>query len=132
MPFKKGTKRADKSNAIDLFVTGQAFTAEGGERAQWEGLFETVPEALTEDEKRAHMKELKGVTCSSDAFFPFPDNVHRAYRSGVKYLAAASGSIMDEECIKAADELDMVFCHTNLRLVSGCIIATRLQEVCLH
>ena len=118
LPFKKGTKRADKANAIDLFVTGQAFEAEGFEKSQWEGLFEEVPAALTKEEKDAHMKELKDVACSSDAFFPFPDNVHRARRSGVQYLAAPSGSIMDAECIKAADEYDMVFAHTNLRLVS--------------
>lgn len=118
LQFKKGTKRADKANAIDLFVTGQAFTAQGGERAQWEGLFETVPEPLSEAEKQAHAEELKGVVCSSDAFFPFPDNVHRARRSGATFLAAPGGSIMDKECIKAADEMGMVFVHTDLRLVS--------------
>ena len=117
LPFKKGTKRADKANAIDLFVTGQAFEAEGTERAQWEGLFETVPEPLSKDDKKAHAAQLTGVVCSSDAFFPFPDNVHRARKSGATYLAAPSGSIMDAECIKAADEMDMVFVHTNLRLV---------------
>ncbi len=119
LPFKKGTKRADKANAIDLFVTGQAFEAEGGEKAQWEGLFEEVPAALTAEEKAEHMKQLTGVACSSDAFFPFPDNVHRVRKSGVKYIAAPSGSIMDAECIKAADEHDLVFAHTNLRLVSS-------------
>jgi phosphoribosylaminoimidazolecarboxamide formyltransferase/IMP cyclohydrolase len=118
LPFKKGTKRADKANAIDLFVTGQAFTAEGGERAQWESLFDEVPQPLQVEEKESHMRQLSGVVCSSDAFFPFPDNVHRARRSGATYLAAPSGSIMDAECIKAADEAKMVFAHTNLRLVS--------------
>lgn len=117
LPFKKGTKRADKANAIDLFVTGAAFAAEGGERAQWEGLFDETPVELTKEEKSQHMKELKGVCCSSDAFFPFPDNVHRAYRSGATYLAAPGGSIMDAECIKAADEKDIVFVHHNMRLV---------------
>ena len=119
LPFKKGTKRADKANAIDLFVTGQAFTAEGGERAQWESLFEEVPQPLTTEEKEKHMAELTGVVCSSDAFFPFPDNVHRAKRSGATYIAAASGSIMDAECIKAADENNLVYVHTDLRLVSA-------------
>jgi phosphoribosylaminoimidazolecarboxamide formyltransferase/IMP cyclohydrolase len=119
LPFKKGTKRADKANAIDLFVTSQAFQAEGGERAQWESLFDETPVELTAAEKKSHMAELRGVVCSSDAFFPFPDNVHRARKSGVTYLAAPGGSIMDKECIKAADEMDMVFCHTTLRLVSG-------------
>jgi phosphoribosylaminoimidazolecarboxamide formyltransferase/IMP cyclohydrolase len=118
LPFKKGTKRADKANAIDLFVTGQAFTAEGGERAQWESLFDTTPTELTKEEKDSHMKQLKGVCCSSDAFFPFPDNVHRAHRSGATYLAAPSGSIMDAECIKAADEKNIVFVHHGMRLVS--------------
>ncbi|KAI0077754.1 bifunctional purine biosynthesis protein ade10 [Panus rudis PR-1116 ss-1] len=114
LPFKKGVKRAEKANAIDLYVAGEPL--EGGEREQWESLFETVPEPLTKEEKEAHAKQLDGVACSSDAFFPFPDNVHRARRSGVKYLAAPSGSVMDAECIKAADEHGMVFAHTSLRL----------------
>lgn len=118
LPFNKGIKRADKANAIDLLVTGQVWSAEGSEKAQWESLFEEVPSPLTEQEKESHMKQLSGVVCSSDAFFPFPDNVHRAKRSGVTYLAAPSGSVMDGECIKAADDAQMVFCHTNLRLVS--------------
>ena len=89
---------------------------EGGEKAQWESLFEMVPQPLSEQEKQAHAAELDGVACSSDAFFPFPDNVHRVRKSGVRYLAAPSGSVMDDECIKAADEHQMVFAHTNLRL----------------
>ena len=118
LPFKKGVKRADKANAIDQFVTGVAYDAEGGERAQWEGLFEQVPVALSKEERTEHMSKLKGVCCSSDAFFPFPDNVHRAVKSGVGYIAAPGGSIMDQECIKAADEAGIVFVHTDLRLVS--------------
>jgi phosphoribosylaminoimidazolecarboxamide formyltransferase/IMP cyclohydrolase len=116
LPFKKGTKRADKSNAIDLFVTGEAFVASPSERAQWESLFETVPAPLSAEEKAAHMAEFKGVSVSSDAFFPFPDNVHRARRSGVQYIAAPSGSIMDAECVKVANEYGIVYAHTNLRL----------------
>ncbi|KZT25141.1 bifunctional purine biosynthesis protein ade10 [Neolentinus lepideus HHB14362 ss-1] len=114
LPFKKGVKRADKANAIDLFVTGEKL--EGGERERWESLFEEVPAALSEKEREEFARTLEGVACSSDAFFPFPDNVHRARRSGVKYLAAPSGSVMDEECVKAADEHGMVFVHTSLRL----------------
>jgi phosphoribosylaminoimidazolecarboxamide formyltransferase/IMP cyclohydrolase len=114
LPFKKGTKRADKANAIDLYVGGEPL--EGGERAQWESLFESVPEPLTTEERNEWATKLEGVACSSDAFFPFPDNVHRARRSGVKYLAAPSGSVMDAECIKAADEHGIVFAHTSLRL----------------
>ncbi|PIL24919.1 hypothetical protein GSI_12806 [Ganoderma sinense ZZ0214-1] len=114
LPFKKGVKRPEKANAIDLFVAGEPL--EGAEKTQWEALFETVPSPLTEEERRAHAAQLDGVACSSDAFFPFPDNVHRARRSGVRYLAAPSGSVMDAECVKAADEHGIVFAHTSLRL----------------
>ncbi|KAG6811229.1 Bifunctional purine biosynthesis protein ade10 [Tricholoma furcatifolium] len=114
LPFKKGVKRAEKANAIDLYVSGEVL--EGGEKAQWEGLFEGTVEPLNHAEKKEWASKLDGVACSSDAFFPFPDNVHRAKKSGVKYLAAPSGSVMDEECIKAADEHAIVFAHTSLRL----------------
>ena len=114
LPFKKGVKRAEKANAIDLFVGGEPL--EGGEKAQWENQFDAVPAPLTTEERAEWAAKLDGVSCSSDAFFPFPDNVHRARKSGVKYLAAASGSVMDEECVKAADEHGMVFAHTSLRL----------------
>ncbi|EUC59762.1 phosphoribosylaminoimidazolecarboxamide formyltransferase/IMP cyclohydrolase [Rhizoctonia solani AG-3 Rhs1AP] len=114
LPFKKGVKRAEKANAIDLFVGGEEL--EGGEKAQWESLFDTVPAPLSAEERRTHAAKLDGVVCSSDAFFPFPDNVHRARKSGVKYLAAPGGSVMDAECIKAADEHGIIFAHTSLRL----------------
>jgi phosphoribosylaminoimidazolecarboxamide formyltransferase/IMP cyclohydrolase len=114
LPFKAGVKRAEKSNAIDLFVTGEVL--EGGEKAQWESMFEQVPPPLSKQEKLDWSTKLTGVACSSDAFFPFPDNVHRASKSGVSYLAAPSGSVMDEECVKAADEHEIVFAHTSLRL----------------
>jgi phosphoribosylaminoimidazolecarboxamide formyltransferase/IMP cyclohydrolase len=107
-------KRAEKANAIDLFVGGEEL--EGGEKAQWESLFDGSVESLEQTERKAWAAKLEGVACSSDAFFPFPDNVHRARKSGVKYLAAPSGSVMDEECVKAADEHGMVFAHTSLRL----------------
>ncbi|KAK0440970.1 bifunctional purine biosynthesis protein ade10 [Desarmillaria tabescens] len=104
LPFKKGVKRAEKANAIGpLCCCG-------------ESLFEGKVEALTDAEKKEWAAKLDGVACSSDAFFPFPDNVHRAKKSGVRYLAAPSGSVMDEECIKAADEHGLVFAHTSLRL----------------
>ncbi|KAJ7572079.1 bifunctional purine biosynthesis protein ade10 [Mycena floridula] len=114
LPFKKGVKRAEKANAIDLFVSGEKL--EGGEKEHWESLFEGQVDPLTETEKQEWATKLDGVACSSDAFFPFADNVHRARKSGVKYLAAPSGSVMDEECIKAADEHGMAFAHTSLRL----------------
>lgn len=129
LPFKKGTKRADKANAIDLFVTGQIFESDPSEKSHWESLFETVPVALSKEEREEHMKDFKNVACSSDAFFPFPDNVHRARKSGVQYLAAPGGSIMDEECIKTADGYGMVFAHTDLRLVSAEVVLLLLVEI---
>lgn len=114
LPFHKGVKRAEKANAIDLFVSGEEL--HGGERTQWEGMFEVPVDALSDEERKHWSARLDGVSCSSDAFFPFPDNVHRARKSRVRYLAAPSGSVMDAECIKAADEHNMVFAHTQLRL----------------
>lgn len=114
LPFKKGVKRAEKANAIDLYVSGVVL--EGGEKTQWESLFEGAVEPLSEKDKEEWATKLSGVSCSSDAFFPFPDNVYRAKKSGVTYLAAPGGSVMDKECIKAADESGMVFIHTDLRL----------------
>ena len=114
LPFKPGVKRADKANAIDLFVTGEPL--EVLEKKQWEDLFTEIPQPLSVEEKSTHASNLEGVACSSDAFFPFPDNIHRAWKSGTKYIAAPSGSVMDEECIKAANEHRMVFIHTDLRL----------------
>jgi phosphoribosylaminoimidazolecarboxamide formyltransferase/IMP cyclohydrolase len=104
------------ANAIDLFVTGTAFSSSPSEFEQWSSLFTEAPKPLSAEEREAHMAKLSGVACGSDAFFPFPDNVHRAKRSGVSYLAAPGGSIMDAECIKVADEYGMAFAHTNLRL----------------
>lgn len=119
LPFKSGTKRPEKSNAIDLFVEG---TLEGEglkesqERKEWEAAFETVPAALSIQEREEHMKQLKGVVCASDAFFPFGDNVEEANRHGATYLAAPGGSVRDEDCVKVADRHNMVFVRTNLRL----------------
>jgi len=113
-PSRRALSAQKKANAIDLFVGGEPL--EGGEKAQWEDQFDAVPAPLTTEERAEWAAKLDGVSCSSDAFFPFPDNVHRARKSGVKYLAAASGSVMDEECIKAADEHGIVFAHTSLRL----------------
>ena len=88
----------------------------GFELSEWESKFEMPVPPLTEAERKDWAAKLDRVACSSDAFFPFPDNVYRAKKSGVKYLAAPSGSVMDTECIQTADELGMVFAHTALRL----------------
>jgi phosphoribosylaminoimidazolecarboxamide formyltransferase / IMP cyclohydrolase len=79
MQFAPGAKRPDKANAIDLYVSGQIPEA-NVETEQYEATFKTVPEPLTAHERAEFLKQLDGVACSSDAFFPFPDNIHRLAR----------------------------------------------------
>ncbi|CAG8481766.1 8107_t:CDS:10 [Ambispora leptoticha] len=112
--FKKEAKRADKSNAIDLYILDKI--GEGQERISWESNFNTIPQPLTPEERKSHLASLSGVALSSDAFFPFSDNIHRAHQSGVSYIAAPSGSVQDEAVIKATDEHNILFIHTNVRL----------------
>ncbi|XP_073409325.1 bifunctional purine biosynthesis protein ATIC [Dendrobates tinctorius] len=113
MKFKAGVKRADISNAIDQYVSG---TLEKEELEQWKSLFDQPPEQLTPEDKRQWISTLAGVSLSSDAFFPFRDNVERAKKSGVQFIAAPSGSAADKLIIEACDELGIVLAHTNLRL----------------
>ncbi|KAL1733359.1 cytidine deaminase-like protein [Schizophyllum commune] len=120
LPFKKGTKRADKANAVELYVSltegDELDEVDAIEKEAFDKLMDGPAPLLTKAEKKAWAAQLAGVACSSDAFFPFPDNVHRARKSGVAYLAAPGGSVMDAECIKAADGYGMVVCRTALRL----------------
>ncbi|KAK0657123.1 cytidine deaminase-like protein [Cercophora newfieldiana] len=113
--WKKGTKRPDKSNAIDLLVSGQ-LPKSGAEKESFEGMFEEVPAAFTEEEKTEWLSQLTGVCVSSDAFFPFIDNVYRAARSGVKYIAAPSGSQNDGPVFETAEKLGITFVEQNTRL----------------
>ncbi|KAL1748168.1 cytidine deaminase-like protein [Schizophyllum fasciatum] len=120
LPFKKGTKRADKANAVELYVSlteGEELDeVDAIEKEAFDKLMDGPAPLLTKAEKKEWAKKLDGVSCSSDAFFPFPDNVHHARKSGVSYLAAPGGSVMDAECVKAADGYGMVVCRTSLRL----------------
>lgn len=109
--FKPTVKRADKSNAIDLYITSQI-----EDHAAWLELFETPPPAFSEVIKGAWMKELDGVVCASDAFFPFSDNVQRCAKSGVKVIAAPKGSVMDSVVIAEAEEKGITFVFTDVRL----------------
>jgi phosphoribosylaminoimidazolecarboxamide formyltransferase/IMP cyclohydrolase len=118
--WRKGIKRADRSNGTDVFVTGEIFDAEeqGSERKEWESLFEAgeVPAPFSAEEKKEWFEQIKGkVSLASDAFFPFPDNVWRATRSGVGHFAAPSGSVMDDKIIETVDESGGVYVFTNLR-----------------
>lgn len=110
-----GTKRPDKSNAIDLFVSGNIPT-EGPEKDEYESKFAELPEPFTPQERKEWIDKLQDVAVSSDAFFPFPDNVYRAVRSGAKYIAAPSGSVQDKAVIAAANSYDVVYVENNIRL----------------
>lgn len=113
--WAKGVKRPEKSNAIDLFVTGQIPTEEP-EKSEYESKFEEIPAPFTAEERKEWSSKLTNVSLSSDAFFPFPDNVYRAVRSGVKYIAAPSGSVMDKAVFSAADSFNLVYVENPIRL----------------
>ncbi|OBT52666.1 bifunctional purine biosynthesis protein ADE17 [Pseudogymnoascus sp. 24MN13] len=113
--WKKGSKRADKSNAIDLLVSGE-LPEVGAERELYEAMFEEVPKEFTDEERSEWLGKLKGVACSSDAFFPFIDNVFRASRSGVSYIAAPTGSQNDSAVMETAEKLGITFVEQSIRL----------------
>ncbi|KAK2580969.1 hypothetical protein KPH14_006032 [Odynerus spinipes] len=114
MKFKKGVKRAEISNAIDNYVNGSI--GKDMDESAWAAMYEEVPEKLSENDKKEWLKQLSNVVISSDAFFPFRDNVDRARLSGVTYIASPAGSTNDEAVIQACNEHKIVLCHTNLRL----------------
>ncbi|HHX63651.1 MAG TPA: phosphoribosylaminoimidazolecarboxamide formyltransferase [Chloroflexi bacterium] len=113
LQFVRGLSRADKNNAIDVFLLEEVSPAE---QAAWEQAFRVVPTRLTGEEKRAWLDNVSGVALSSDAFFPFRDSIDRAARSGVRYVAQPGGSLNDEGVIAACDEYGMVMALTQLRL----------------
>ncbi|XP_068219778.1 bifunctional purine biosynthesis protein ATIC [Palaemon carinicauda] len=114
MKFKEGVKRAEKSNAIDNFVGGTV--GKDMPETQFAAMFESRPAPLTEEEKEAWIKKLSHVALSSDAFFPFRDNVDRAKQSGVDFIVSPAGSTNDRIVIEACDEHNIVLVHSNLRL----------------
>jgi len=114
MKFAAGVKRAEKANAIDIFVSGAV--GKDIDYDDWAKNFEEVPEQLTEAERSAFIAEEKAVVLSSDAFFPFRDSVDRANRSGVEYIVSPAGSVNDDLVIKACDDHNMALVLTALRL----------------
>ncbi|KAL1616356.1 bifunctional phosphoribosylaminoimidazolecarboxamide formyltransferase/IMP cyclohydrolase [Diplodia seriata] len=115
LKFKKGTKRPDKSNAIDLLCSGSV-PESGPEREDFENFFEEVPKTFTKEERAEWLSKLGEVAVSSDAFFPFIDNVYRAARTGVKYIAAPSGSQNDQFVFSTAEKLGITFVEQHIRL----------------
>ncbi|XP_058804261.1 bifunctional purine biosynthesis protein ATIC [Phymastichus coffea] len=114
MKFKKGVKRAEISNAIDNYVNGTI--GRDMEESAWAAMYEVVPEKLTQVDKDDWAKQLDNVAISSDAFFPFRDNVDRARLSGVRFIGAPAGSTNDAAVIEACNEHGIVLAHTGVRL----------------
>ena len=114
LPFLDKIRRADRDNAIDLYI-GEDYMdvlADG----EWEKIFKTRPAVFTAEEKRAWLDKNTGVSLGSDAFFPFGDNIERAHRSGVQYVAQPGGSIRDDHVIETCNKYGMVMSFTGIRL----------------
>ena len=114
LPFKEKIGRADRDNTIDVYMSDDYMDVLADD--VWENFFTEKPEVLTREEKRAWLDKLTDVSLGSDAFFPFGDNVERAHRSGVKYIAQPGGSIRDDNVIETCNKYNMAMCFTGIRL----------------
>ena len=114
LPFVDKLGRADRDNAIDLYI-GEEYMDVLADGA-WEKVFKVKPPVFTAEEKRAWLDKNQDVICGSDAFFPFSDNIERAHKSGVKYIAQPGGSVRDDLVIECADKYNMVMAFTGIRL----------------
>ncbi len=114
LPFLPTLGRADRDNVIDGYINKneEDVCADGN----WQKYFTEQPEPFTQEEMEAHLKTFSGIALGSDAFFPFSDNIERAYRSGVSYIAEPGGSIRDDAVIECADKYNMVMAFTKMRL----------------
>ncbi len=114
LPFLENIRRPDRDNAIDVYLSDEweDLLADG----EWQRVFQERPQPLTAEEKKAWIARQSGVTCGSDAFFPFGDNVERARKSGVEYIVQPGGSIRDDHVIQTADKYGMTMCFTGMRL----------------
>lgn len=114
LQFVDGIRRPDRDNAIDNYI-GEDYMDVLAEGA-WQNIFKVKPEVFTKEEKRAWLDKLTDVSLGSDAFFPFGDNIERAHRSGVKYVAEPGGSIRDDHVIETCNKYGMVMAFTGIRL----------------
>ena len=114
LQFVEGISRANRDNAIDVYIGDECddVLRDG----TWETIFAVKPERLTAEEKRAWLDQMNGVALGSDAFFPFGDNIERAKKSGVQYIAEPGGSIRDDQVIETCNKYDMVMSFTGIRL----------------
>ncbi len=114
LPFKEGIRRADRDNTIDVYISDDHddVLRDG----TWQQFFTEQPQVLTREEKRAWLDTLTGVSLGSDAFFPFGDNIERAHKSGVCYIAQAGGSVRDDNVIETCDKYGIAMAFTGVRL----------------
>ncbi len=114
LPFLDTVGRPDRDNTIDVYISDECddVLAEG----KWQKYFSERPEPFTKEEQKAYLATIKGVALGSDAFFPFGDNIERASKSGVTYIAEPGGSIRDDNVIEACNNHGMVMCFTGMRL----------------
>lgn len=114
LPFREDVRRPDRDNAIDVYVGEEYMDLLGGE--DWKRVFTEKPPIFTKEEKRSWLATQKDVSLGSDAFFPFGDNIERAHKSGVTYVAQAGGSIRDDNVIATCDKYNMAMAMTHIRL----------------
>ena len=114
LPFKDDVRRPDRDNAIDVYIGSE--WRDLLETDDWKRVFTEKPPVFTEEEKRAWLEKVGGVSLGSDAFFPFGDNIERAHKSGVSYVAQTGGSIRDDNVIETADKYGMTMAMTHIRL----------------
>ena len=114
LQFVDGIKRADRDNAIDLYIGDEYMDVLAN--GAWENIFKVKPPVFTAEEKRAWLDKNTDVALGSDAFFPFGDNIERAHKSGVKYVAEPGGSIRDDHVIATCNKYNMAMCFTGIRL----------------
>lgn len=114
LQFVDGIKRADRDNAIDVYI-GEEYM-DVLEEGAWQKTFKVKPPVFTREEKRAWLDGMKGVTIGSDAFFPFGDNIERAHKSGVQYIAQPGGSVRDDNVIEVCNKYGIVMAFTGIRL----------------
>ncbi len=115
LPFLDSIRRPDRDNTIDLYLSDEDSDDVLGED-QWQQFFQTRPEPFSKEEKRAYLSTIHGVSLGSDAFFPFGDNIERAFRSGVTYIAQPGGSVRDDHVIACCNKHNMAMAFTGMRL----------------
>lgn len=114
LPFKSDVRRPDRDNAIDVYLSDECMDLLGTD--EWKRIFTEKPPVFLPEEKAKWLKTATGVTLGSDAFFPFGDNIERAHKSGVSYVAQSGGSIRDDNVIETADKYGMFMAMTHIRL----------------